>query len=76
MKKPFALLLPLTTFETAKRQNLFHEHGVQVIFFDKRINFETPSGNGSGAWFATAWFTNGFNIGKELNYIRIKEVKL
>ena len=46
LKKPFALLLPLTTFETAKRQRLFKKYGVQVIFFDKRINFETPSGKG------------------------------
>jgi len=68
LKKPFAFLLPLTTFETQKRQKLFKEYGLEVIFFDKRINFETPSGTGSGAWFATAWFTNWLNIGKELNY--------
>lgn len=66
--KPFALLLPLTTFETKKRQELFKKYGVEVIFLNKRINFETPSGNGSGAWFAVAWFTNGLNIGKELNF--------
>src|SRR6056297_3111047 len=46
--KPFALLLPLTTFETKKRQDLFKKYGVQVIFFNKRINFKTPSGKGSG----------------------------
>lgn len=70
--KPFALLLPLTTFETRKRQSLFKKHGVQVIFFDKRINFETPSGNGSGSWFATAWFTNWFNLEHELNFVRLE----
>jgi len=72
LKKPFALLLPLTTFETAKRQNLFHEHGVQIIFFDKRINFETPSGKGSGSWFATAWFTWGLNLPNDLNFVKLK----
>src|SRR5262245_55307744 len=41
--RPFAPLLPLTTFETAKRQRLFRENGVEVIFFDKRINFERPN---------------------------------
>ena len=69
LQKPFALLLPLTTFETQKRQNLFKKYGVEVIFFPKRINFETPDGTGSGSWFAVAWFTWGFNIGKELNFL-------
>jgi hypothetical protein len=66
LKKPFALLLPLTTFETEKRQELFRKHGVQVIFLKKRINFETPSGRGSGSWFAVAWFTNWLNLSHDL----------
>ena len=70
--KPFALLLPITTFETAKRQRLFKKYGVQVIFFDKRINFETPSGKGSGAWFATAWFTWGLNLPNTLNFVKLE----
>lgn len=64
--KPFAFLLPLTTFETPKRQVLFKDYGLEVIFLPKRINFETPNGKGSGAWFAVAWFTWGLNIGKQL----------
>ena len=27
-------------------QNLFKKYGLQIILFDKRINFETPSGGG------------------------------
>lgn len=50
--KPFALLLPLTTFETYKRQTLFKKYGLQVIFFDKRIKFETPSGKRGGGLFS------------------------
>lgn len=69
---PFALLLPLTTFETGKRQDLLRKYGVEVILFDKRINFETPTGEGEGSWFATAWFTNWLNIGKELNYYKLR----
>jgi len=65
---PFALLLPLTTLETTTRQNLFRENGLEIIFLPKRVNFKTPSGEGSGSWFATAWFTNGLNIGKELTF--------
>ena len=68
LQKPFALLLPLTTFETKRRQALFREHGVEVIFLPKRINFETLSGQGSGSWFATAWFTWGLNIGQQLTF--------
>lgn len=73
LHKPFAFLLPLTTFETAKRQKLFKRYGLEVIFLDKRINFETPSGKGSGAWFAVAWFTNGLNIGKQLTFASVAQ---
>jgi hypothetical protein len=71
LKKPFALLLPLTTLETKKRQKLFKEFGIEIILFDHRINFETPSGKQDGSWFATAWFTNWLNIGKELTFISL-----
>jgi hypothetical protein len=70
---PFALLLPLTTFETAKRQGLMKKHGVQVVLFDKRINFETPTGNGKSSWFATAWFTWGLNLPDVLNFAHLEE---
>lgn len=72
--KPFAFLLPLTTFEGRKRQKLFAEHGVEVLFFNKRINFQTPSGKDGGSWFMTAWFTHGLNIGKQINFVKL-EVK-
>ena len=72
-KKPFALLLPLTTFETEKRQKLFKKYGLEVIFLPKRINFETPSGKGSGSWFATAWFTNWLNIGRQFIFADFAE---
>src|ERR1035437_10105963 len=70
LEKPFAFLLPLTTLETQKRQELFRKYGLEIIFFDKRINFETPDGKGMGSWFATAWFTNGLNIGKEMTFCK------
>lgn len=71
--RPFALLLPLTTFETAKRQELFRRHGLEVIFFDKRINFTTPSGKGSGSWFATAWFTWKLHLPQTLNFVHLED---
>ena len=73
--KPFALLLPLTTFETYKRQRLFKKYGLQIIFFDRRVKFETPSGKkekDSIPWFQVAWFTNGLNLPKELNFVKLK----
>jgi len=69
--KPFAFLLPLTTLETESRQKYFKHCGVEIILFNKRINFITPDGNGDGSWFASAWFTNGLNIGKQLVFERI-----
>jgi len=72
--KPFALLLPLTTFETQKRQALFKKFGLEVIFLDRCINFQTPSGKGSGAWFATAWFTSGLNIGRQLTFEHLPKI--
>jgi len=67
--KPFAFLLPLTTLETKVRQGLFKQYGLEVILFDKRINFHVPSGKESKSWFATAWFTNWLNIGNQLNFV-------
>jgi len=74
--KPFAFLLPLTTFETQKRQALFKEYGLEVVFLDKRINFETPSGKGSGAWFSTAWFSNWLDIGKQMVFTELPKPQL
>jgi hypothetical protein len=69
--KPFAFLLPLTTLETKKRQDLFRLYGLEIILLDRRINFFTPSGMVSSAWFATAWFTWGLNIGKQLSFEKL-----
>ena len=66
--KPFAFLLPLTTLETKVRQDLFKRHGVEIILFDKRINFY-GLGRESKSWFSTAWFTNGLKIGQQLTFV-------
>jgi hypothetical protein len=69
LKKPFALLMPLSALEGRKRQPLYQEHGMQLVLLPKRVNFKTPSGKGSGAHFATAWFTNGFGFPKDITYL-------
>lgn len=73
--KPFALLMPISTFDSVERRSLMNEFGVEVILPSRRINFETPNheknkaiGKKTSSWFYSAWFTNGFNIGNQLNF--------
>jgi len=69
--KPFALLMPLTALEGKRRGMLFREYGIQLIIPNKRINFVTPSGKGSGAWFQVAWFCYGLNLPKDLMFVEL-----
>ena len=79
--KPFALLMPLTALEGIKRGALYSKYGIQLIVPNRRINFITPSGRGSGAWFQTAWFCWGLNLPEQINFVeinyqkRIKEIE-
>ena len=73
LDKPFALLMPLTALEGQRRQKLYKTWGVQLIFFNRRINFITPSGRGSGSWFATAWFTNGLHLENDINFVEVEK---
>mgnify|MGYP005839469041 CR=1 FL=1 len=70
--KPFALLLPLTALESEKRQKLFRKYGLQLIIPNKRYNFQTPSGKGSGSWFCSCWYTFGLNLKKDLNFVNAR----
>jgi len=69
--KPFAFLMPLTTLEGIKRGALFKKYGIQLIIPNRRINFITPSGKGSGAWFQTAWFCWKMNLPKDINFVEL-----
>lgn len=73
-KKPFALLMPLTALESETRQKYYRQQGLELIIPNKRYNFETPSGKGTGSWFATAWFTNWLNIADKLTFINLDEL--
>lgn len=57
--KPFALLLPTEADGGPIRVPMFREGGIARIVPPYRINFETPSGEGAGAWFPTCWFLHG-----------------
>jgi len=68
--KPFAFLLPLTALEGIKRGALYKRYGLQIIIPNRRINFITPNG-GSSSWFATAWFTWGLNLPKDIMFVEL-----
>lgn len=57
LQRPFALLLPLTVFDSIERRNLLRDNGAVMIVPNGRYSFETPSGKGSSSWFMTAWIT-------------------
>jgi len=71
--KPFALLMPLTALEGRKRGELYKKYGIQLIIPNRRINFITPSGKGSGAWFQTVWFCWKMNLPKDLNFVELNK---
>ena len=68
--KPFAFIMPLTTLEGIKRGALFKKYGLQLIIPNRRINFITPN-KGASSWFATAWFTWGLNLPKDINFVEL-----
>jgi 23S rRNA G2445 N2-methylase RlmL len=68
--KPFALLLPMTALEGAERQQLYSKYGLQIILLNKRVKFEIFSGK-QNPWFATAWFTNGLKLTRDIVYTQI-----
>lgn len=51
--KPFAMLMPITTLEGVKRGGLFSKYGIQLLIFDKRVNYIN---NKKSNWFNTSWF--------------------
>lgn len=73
LAKPFALLLPVETLGAKTAQEMFREHGIEVIFLDRRVNFKMPNAgwDGAGAQFPTAWFTWGLNIGRQMTFARL-----
>jgi hypothetical protein len=54
--KPFALLLPVASFQGKKRGGMFMMNGMSAIVYNNRIDF---TGKGS-PHFGVAWFVHGF----------------
>jgi len=66
--KPFALLLPITAIEGKTRHDLYRRFGVDILLLPTRVNYMTPSGSGSGAWFFSSWFTWGLDLPSPLTF--------
>lgn len=69
--KPFALLLPITAIEGKARHNLYKRYGVELLLLPTRVNYMTPSGVGSGAWFFSSWFTWKLNLPYQMTFSNI-----
>lgn len=54
-KKPFCLLLPITSLEGIERGKMFREYGVELMVLDKRCNFIYDNSKKNN-WFNTSWF--------------------
>lgn len=52
-KKPFALLLPITSLEGIRRGGVFKKNGLELIVLDKRIVYMKDK---KSNWFNTSWF--------------------
>lgn len=58
LNKPWALLMPLETPGAWAAQRHFKQHGFEIMYLNKRVNFHMPNMGlgGSGANFPVAWF--------------------
>lgn len=54
-KKPFCLLLPITSLEGIKRGKMFRKNGIELLVFDRRCNFIYNNARKNN-WFNTSWF--------------------
>ena len=54
---PFMMLLPLTTLSGLKRVKMFSKFGIDLIVFDRRVNYIRDGKQTKGNWFASAYFT-------------------
>lgn len=51
-KKPFALLVPMTTLEGKERFEMYKKYGINIVVLDQRVNYVR---NRRGSWFASIW---------------------
>lgn len=54
-KKPFCLLLPITSLEGIERGKMFRKNSIELLVLDRRCNFIYDNAKKSN-WFNTSWF--------------------
>jgi hypothetical protein len=73
---PFALLLPLNALSSLKRVDMYITHGLDLLVFDRRINFYTR-GNldklSDSVAFATVYYTKGI-LDKQIVFEKIDQI--
>ena len=74
LRVAFALLLPLTVFDSAFRRSLFRRHGVQIIIPDCRLKFTTCNGAHGGGWFMTCWVTWQLHLPRDIVFSSREEL--
>ena len=67
LNKPFALLLPVSALQGAKRGNLFAKYGIQLLVLNQRIDFTGKK----SPHFGVAWFCYNL-LPKSLIFVNIK----
>lgn len=70
LKKPFMMLLPITTLEGKARGEMFIKNKIQVIIPNKRFNFKPDK---KGAWFQTSWFCYGVGLYNDINFVKMNK---
>lgn len=66
LKKPYAILLPVTTLGVKRCQIWMGD--VDVLFLPKRVDFT----GGGAPWFAVAWFTKGLGLDRQLTFMGVE----
>jgi hypothetical protein len=56
LEKPFALLLPVASFQGGRRGRMFMKHGMSAIVYINRVDFTGKK----SPHFGVAWFIHGF----------------
>jgi len=55
LKKPFALFLPVASFQGGKRGQMFMDYGMSTLVYNHRVDFT----GGGAPHFGNAWFMHG-----------------
>jgi len=66
---PFAFLIPFDMCQSMAK--LFMDYDCQGIVPTRRIDYITPSGNGSGSQFHSFWITRYFDLPNQFTFVEL-----